>query len=75
MLIKAYPDPFAPYPPPFEEIIGEVSNPLSKEQGCPFHTRCPIKEDKCLSESPELKEVGENHRIACFLTDKLNRLN
>ncbi len=75
MLIKAYPDPFAPSPPPFDQIKGEVAGITEIKKGCPFYSRCPIREKICLSKSPKLKALSPNHYIACFLIDKLNNLN
>ncbi len=41
---------------------------LSKEiKGCPFADRCPKMFDRCLTESPELKNVGDNHYVSCHL--------
>ncbi len=75
MLIRAYPDPFAPSPPPFDQIKGEVAGITEIKKGCPFYPRCPIKEDICLTGSPELKPLSRKHSIACFLVSKLNHLN
>ena len=75
MLIKAYPDPFSPYPPPFEEIKGEPVGIRDLQEGCPFFSRCPIRKKECLSKEPHLKKISEKHRIACLLIDRLNSLN
>ena len=33
---------------------------------CPFSPKCPYVTSKCLKAQPELKQIGENHFIACF---------
>ncbi|MEM3448947.1 MAG: ABC transporter ATP-binding protein [Nitrososphaerota archaeon] len=41
---------------------------LSKEiRGCSFAERCPKMFDRCLAESPELKNIGENHFVSCHI--------
>ncbi|PNZ88474.1 dipeptide ABC transporter ATP-binding protein [Staphylococcus devriesei] len=51
-----------------ERIIleGELPSPSNPPKGCPFHTRCPIAQDRCSQELPQLKEVKPNHKVACF---------
>jgi len=48
-------------------LSGEVPSPLNPPSGCTFHTRCPLAEARCKSESPKLRDVGEGHRAACHL--------
>jgi len=45
---------------------GEVSSPIDLPKGCFFAPRCPLKDDKCLKEKPELINVTENHKVRCF---------
>jgi oligopeptide transport system ATP-binding protein len=33
--------------------------------GCPFHTRCPFATDLCRQTTPQLREVGPGHTVAC----------
>ncbi|MBI5971948.1 peptide/nickel transport system ATP-binding protein [Staphylococcus caledonicus] len=51
-----------------ERIIleGELPSPSNPPKGCPFHTRCPIAQDRCSQEQPQLREVKPNHKVACF---------
>jgi peptide/nickel transport system ATP-binding protein len=46
-------------------IKGEIPSPINPPQGCRFHTRCPIAEEICRREEPELLRVGEEHYVAC----------
>jgi len=52
-----------------ERIIleGDVPSPANPPSGCKFHTRCSFATDKCKVERPELKDVGNNHYVACHL--------
>ena len=38
--------------------------------GCPFHPRCPEKTDICTKKAPELVEIGEDHKTACWLVNE-----
>lgn len=48
-------------------ITGDVPSPISPPTGCYFHTRCPLKESRCETEEPELREVAYGHQVACHL--------
>ncbi|HEY2613172.1 MAG TPA: ABC transporter ATP-binding protein, partial [Reyranella sp.] len=44
-------------------IKGELTTDLSS--GCRFCSRCPAATDRCRSEEPPLRSVGEGHHAAC----------
>ncbi len=45
--------------------------PLSNlPPGCSFHPRCPYTTERCKREAPNLVEVGDSHKVACFLVSK-----
>lgn len=50
---------------PITSVEGEASGATEDLKGCPFHNRCPYCMEKCRTEKPELKTVGENHEVAC----------
>ena len=56
-----------------ERIIlrGDVPSPVNPPSGCRFHTRCPYKEDKCVSEVPLLRQVSGGHLTACHFAEKI----
>ncbi|MDU9971162.1 dipeptide ABC transporter ATP-binding protein [Staphylococcus aureus] len=57
-------------------LKGELPSPSNPPQGCPFHTRCPIAQDKCKENIPQLKDdIGDEHQVACFYLDKVGDLN
>lgn len=51
-------------------IKGVVPNLLHLPKGCSFCTRCPLAEERCFTERPELYNVGEEHKIRCFRYEK-----
>jgi len=49
-------------------LSGDIPSPHHPPAGCVFHTRCPIAEDRCRTETPIMKRMSDNHSIACHLT-------
>jgi oligopeptide/dipeptide ABC transporter ATP-binding protein len=55
-------------------IEGEPPSAVRVPHGCRFHPRCPWKIDRCLQESPELKEILPGHATACHVAEaRINR--
>lgn len=50
-----------------ETIKGELSSPINPKPGCRFAPRCPRATEKCRMENPGLKDMGDNHLVACHL--------
>ncbi|HIE31220.1 MAG TPA: ATP-binding cassette domain-containing protein [Methanosarcinales archaeon] len=48
-------------------LKGETPSPIDVPRGCRFHTRCPRKMERCVTEEPELVEAGKGHCVACHL--------
>ena len=48
-------------------IEGDVPSPIDPPKGCHFHARCPKRMPVCSEKEPPLKDVGGDHRVACFL--------
>ena len=62
----------APIPDPRVErarapraLKGEIPSPLNPPSGCVFHTRCPIADDECRREVPQVRQIGPRHIVAC----------
>jgi peptide/nickel transport system ATP-binding protein len=48
-------------------LTGDVPSPIAPPPGCPFHPRCPIAEDRCKRDVPQLSEKAAGHSAACHL--------
>ncbi|MFK7858061.1 MAG: ABC transporter ATP-binding protein [Granulosicoccus sp.] len=53
---------------PLLPIPGDIPSPLERPDGCVFHTRCPLAQDRCRQSVPEYEAFGDNHKAACFVT-------
>lgn len=51
-------------------IEGSSPDPVNIPSGCPYHPRCPISQDRCEIETPELLELEDEQRVACFYPDQ-----
>jgi peptide/nickel transport system ATP-binding protein len=36
-------------------------------EGCPFHPRCPYVVEQCTKQMPDLININDNHKVACWL--------
>jgi peptide/nickel transport system ATP-binding protein len=52
-------------------ILGTPPSLLDLPSGCPFAARCPMVEDRCLSDEPALLRTGPDHEAACHFHDRL----
>jgi peptide/nickel transport system ATP-binding protein len=54
-------------------LEGDVPSAMSPPTGCPFQTRCGYKHlvpgNRCETELPPLRDLGDGHRSLCWLTD------
>jgi oligopeptide/dipeptide ABC transporter ATP-binding protein len=62
-----------PIPNPFIEksrkrivLKGEVPSPAHPPTGCHFHPRCEMATSDCREGRPQLRNVGNEHEVACF---------
>ena len=53
-------------------VQGEVPNPLNPPTGCTFHPRCPLVNDRCRAERPQLLALG-GIKVACHAVQE-NRI-
>ena len=66
-LLKAVFNPHMDKTKPIESIESEIPSPLDVPPGCPFQTRCEHCRDICREQRPALRQVGEEHYVACHL--------
>ena len=50
-------------------LEGELPSPINPPSGCVFRTRCPKVMDRCASEKPAMRKVGDR-QVACHLFDE-----
>lgn len=48
-------------------LSGDIPSPINPPSGCCFHTRCPVAEERCRHEVPQLKPVSLTQQVACHL--------
>lgn len=48
-----------------ELLQGDLPSLMSASQGCPFSSRCPVAEDRCLQTKPELIDYQTNRKVSC----------
>ena len=53
-------------------IAGDPPNPINLPPGCRFASRCPLVEERCRVDTPQLGDVAQTHRVACHLVEKTN---
>ena len=53
-------------------IAGDPPNPINLPPGCRFASRCPLAEERCRVDTPQLRDVAQTHRVACHLVEKSN---
>lgn len=47
-------------------LSGEIPKATEIPSGCPFHTRCPVAEEKCKSFKPSLEKRENGGLVACI---------
>ncbi|MPZ28348.1 MAG: ATP-binding cassette domain-containing protein [Micromonosporaceae bacterium] len=50
---------------PLTVLAGDPPSPRSRPSGCPFSSRCPFVEQRCIVERPALAPAGQGRRVAC----------
>ncbi|MBN2392364.1 MAG: ATP-binding cassette domain-containing protein [Anaerolineae bacterium] len=52
-------------------LPGEVADPSNPPSGCYFHPRCRYAKEVCSTETPVLRDMGNDHFVACHFADEL----
>jgi peptide/nickel transport system ATP-binding protein len=50
-------------------VLGEVPNPLNPPSGCAFNPRCPLANDRCRQERPQLLPI-HGIKVACHAVEE-----
>jgi peptide/nickel transport system ATP-binding protein len=53
-------------------LAGDVPSPLNPPTGCHFHPRCKYADGLCAEKTPDYRDVGGEHYVACHKADELN---
>jgi peptide/nickel transport system ATP-binding protein len=53
------------------KLPGEVANPANPPSGCYFHPRCRYAQEVCSQQRPLLRDVGNEHWVACHFAEEL----
>ncbi len=64
------PDPLSRSRPP--KLPGDVPSSANPPSGCYFHPRCRYAQDVCVKERPILRELGDEHWVACHFAGSLS---
>ena len=48
-------------------LKGDIPSPIGDQVGCTLAGRCPNCTERCKTEIPQLKDIGNGHEVACFL--------
>ena len=46
-------------------LTGDVPSPINPPPGCNFHPRCHMAIDICREQTPEFRDIGNDHWVAC----------
>ncbi|MGB9682947.1 MAG: ABC transporter ATP-binding protein [bacterium] len=71
-LLAAVPKPDPKYRETRKLLFGEVADPSNPPSGCYFHPRCPYVKEICKEEHPQLRNLGNDHFVACHFAEKLS---
>jgi peptide/nickel transport system ATP-binding protein len=52
-------------------LEGEVADPANPPTGCYFHPRCRFAKDVCKISEPPLRDLGNQHFVACHFAEEL----
>ena len=66
------PDPIATKKSQRIILEGQVSSPINPPEGCRFASRCRYAQEKCTLVTPELRELENDHIVACHFAEEIN---
>jgi oligopeptide/dipeptide ABC transporter ATP-binding protein len=71
-LLSAVPNPNPAHKSERALLQGDVPSLLNPPSGCIFHERCAYCELRCKTETPRLRDMGDDHWVACHRADCLD---
>jgi len=71
-LMSAIPVPNPDYQMDRILLEGDVPSPVNPPSGCSFHPRCRYAEEVCKTKVPLLRNLNNEHYVACHLAESLN---
>jgi peptide/nickel transport system ATP-binding protein len=71
-LMSAVPKPDPRYRAERIILEGDVADPANTPSGCYFHPRCRYAIDVCSQETPELRELEDDHFVSCHRAEDLS---
>jgi peptide/nickel transport system ATP-binding protein len=54
----------------FKSLDGEVPTPINLPSGCVFHSRCPLANERCKNETPQLKTRENGIQVSCHAVEE-----
>ena len=52
-------------------LEGDVADPANPPSGCYFHPRCLYAKERCAMDTPDLRDLGNGHFVACHFAEEL----
>lgn len=50
-------------------LEGDIPSPANPPPGCPFNTRCPMAQERCVTEVPEYRELEPGRWVSCHFAE------
>lgn len=51
-------------------VNGMMPDPTNLPKGCKFSPRCQYATERCKTEQPEIRDIGNGHLVRCFMKEK-----
>jgi oligopeptide/dipeptide ABC transporter ATP-binding protein len=69
LLVSSNPEPDPEHERKREDVVirGEIPSPVNLKPGCRFAGRCPLAEQRCREERPELRNISSDRWVACHV--------
>ena len=68
-LISAIPEPNPSKREIEINVESEINENIKRPSGCVFRLRCPLAQEICAAEEPQLREIEVNRQVACHFAD------